>query len=72
VCSGINLIRLSIATGVANALLLPIVLGFLYRLARSELTGSLRPSGSYAKVVALIFLFAAGTGLYCGIAGAWN
>jgi len=72
VCSGINLIRLSIATGVANALLLPIVLGFLYLLARTELTGSLRPSGVYAKVVALIFVVAAGTGVYCGIAGAWN
>jgi hypothetical protein len=32
-----SLVRLSIATGVLNALLLPLVLCFLYRLARSEL-----------------------------------
>lgn len=72
VCSGINLVQLSIATGVANALLLPIVLGFLYRLARTELTGSLRPSGAYARVVVLIFVLAAGIGFLCGIAGTFN
>ncbi len=55
VCSGINLIHLSIATGVINALLLPIVLGFLYSLARTELPQALRLQGFYAKVVAVLF-----------------
>lgn len=69
VCSGINLVQLSIATGVTNALLLPIVLCFLYRLARTELTGSLRPSGAYASAIFVIFVLAAGTGFLCAIAG---
>jgi Mn2+/Fe2+ NRAMP family transporter len=72
VCSGVNLIHLSIATGVANALLLPIVLGFLYRLARSELTGSLRPSDGYATVLILAFILAGGAGLICAVAGIFN
>lgn len=72
VCSGINLVRLSIATGVTNAVLLPIVLGFLFRLARTELPGHLRLSGTYAIAVGLIFAVAAGAGLFCGIAGALN
>ncbi len=37
VASAINLVRLSIGVGVANALLLPTVLGFVYRLACTEL-----------------------------------
>jgi len=70
VCSGVNLVRLSIATGVVNALLLPIVLVFLYRLACTELPESLRLQGKYAKMVGLIFMLTAGLGLYAGIAGA--
>ena len=69
VCSGINLVRLSIATGVVNALLLPMVLMFLYRLACTELPESLRLKGKYAKAVGLIFIVTAGLGLYAGIAG---
>lgn len=69
VCSGVNLVRLSIATGVVNALLLPIVLAFLYRLACTELPESLRLKGNYAKLVGLIFIVTAGLGLYAGIAG---
>jgi NRAMP (natural resistance-associated macrophage protein)-like metal ion transporter len=70
VASGVNLVRLSIATGVVNALLLPIVLGFLYRLACTELPQRYRLKGCYAKVVGLIFLVTAGLGLYAGIFGA--
>ena len=69
VCSGINLIHLSIATGVINALLLPIVLGFLYSLARTELPPALRLQGFYAKLVAVLFFLTAGFGFYAGIAG---
>lgn len=72
VCSGTDLIQLSIATGVINALLLPAVLGILYRLARTELTGSMRLKGGYATAVALIFLLASATGLFCGVAGILN
>jgi Mn2+/Fe2+ NRAMP family transporter len=67
--SGINLVRLSIATGVINALLLPVVLGFLYCLARSELPLPHRLKGRYRVLVALLFSFTAGLGLYAGIAG---
>jgi Mn2+/Fe2+ NRAMP family transporter len=45
VASGINPIRLSVGVGVVNALLLPIVLGFIYLLARSELPEHLRLKG---------------------------
>src|SRR5208283_2488421 len=54
--SGIDLIRLSIAAGVLNALLLPLVLGFLYRLARTALPEPLRLRGGYATVVGFAFL----------------
>jgi hypothetical protein len=37
IASGINLVSLSIGVGVANALLFPIALGFVYRLACTEL-----------------------------------
>ena len=70
VASGINLVQLSIATGVINALLLPVVLGFLYLLARKALPPAYRLTGLYAKVVGLLFLMTAGLGLYAGIFGA--
>lgn len=70
VCSGFNLVRLSIATGVGNALLIPIVLGLLYRLARKELTGKYRLRGGYAVLVAFIFVVAAGIACYAGAVGA--
>jgi Mn2+/Fe2+ NRAMP family transporter len=70
VASGVNLVRLSIATGVVNALLLPVVLGFLYLLAVKALPKPHRLKGRYAKIVALMFLVTAGLGLYAGIFGA--
>lgn len=69
VASGINLVSLSVAAGVLNALLLPLVLGFVYRLARTALPEPLRLRGAYAAVVALVFLITASVGLYAGIAG---
>lgn len=69
VLSGVNLIRLSIAMGVVNALLLPISLGFLYFLARTELPQSLRLSGPYGGVVAMVFLMTAVLGLYASVVG---
>ena len=70
VSSGVNLVRLSIATGVVNALLLPVVLGFLYLLARRVLPKSDRLKGPYALVVGVVFLVTAAFGLYAGIFGA--
>jgi hypothetical protein len=55
VASGINLIRLSIAMGVVNALLLPVALGFLFQLARTKLPEPLRLKGAYAATVGTIF-----------------
>jgi hypothetical protein len=43
------LVSLSVAAGVPNALLLPFVLGFLYRLARTVPPESLRLRGAYAQ-----------------------
>ncbi len=69
VASGVNLIRLSIAMGVVNALLLPIALGFLYRLGRTKLTGPMQLQGAYAAMVGTIFFCAAATGVYTALAG---
>jgi Mn2+/Fe2+ NRAMP family transporter len=69
VASGVNLVRLSIAVGVLNALLLPIVLAFLYHLARRQLPGELCLRGSYAVTVAVVFTLTAGLGLYAGMEG---
>ena len=68
VASGINLVSLSVGVQVMNALLLPIVLGFLYLLAR-RLPEPYRLKGSYAVVVALVILLAAGFGVYAGLSG---
>ena len=69
VASGVNLIRLSIAMGVVNALLLPIALGFLFQLARTKLTGPMRLKGAYAAMVGTLFFCAAAMGVYAALAG---
>lgn len=66
--SGVNLVTLSVGVQVMNALLLPIVLGFLYLLAR-RLPKPHRLEGTYAVVVALIILLAAGFGVYAWVSG---
>jgi Mn2+/Fe2+ NRAMP family transporter len=68
VASGVNLVRLSVGVQVMNALLLPIVLGFLYLLAR-RLPPPFRLRGGYALVVALVILVTAGFGVYAALAG---
>jgi len=72
VTSGVNLVRLSIGIGVMNALLLPVVLGFLYLLARSELPETLRLRGIYGLIVAAVFILTAGVGVYAGLVGAFG
>lgn len=69
VLSGINLVRLAIAVGVVNALFLPVVLGFLYWLARLGLPEADRLKGSYAIVVAALFGVTAGLGVFAAIGG---
>ena len=68
VASGINLVSLSVGVQVMNALLLPLVLGFLYLLAR-RLPEPYRLQGWYAVVVAAVIWLSAGFGVYAGISG---
>jgi Mn2+/Fe2+ NRAMP family transporter len=68
VASGVNLISLSVGVQVMNALLLPLVLGFLYLLAR-RLPLPHRLRGWYAVVVAITIALTAGFGVYAALAG---
>lgn len=71
VISGVNLISLSVAVEVMNAILLPIVLGFLYLLAIKTLPESYRLKGKYAIFVGLILGITALFGLVSGLWGAF-
>lgn len=68
VASGANLVSLSVGVQVMNALLLPVVLGFLYFLAR-RLPQPHRLQGAYAGVVAITIIITAGFGVYGGLVG---
>jgi NRAMP (natural resistance-associated macrophage protein)-like metal ion transporter len=68
VVSGVNLVSLSVGVQVMNALLLPIVLGFLYLLAR-RLPEPHRLSGVYAVIVAFVIAASVRFGVYAGISG---
>jgi len=65
---GINMVALGVGVQVMNALLLPIVLGFLYLLAR-RLPEPYRLQGAYAYAVAVLIALTVGLGLYSGIMG---
>jgi RsiW-degrading membrane proteinase PrsW (M82 family) len=52
-----------------NALLLPIVLWFLWRMARRELPENVRLRGPYAAAVAVVLVLTAGLGVYAGVVG---
>jgi Mn2+/Fe2+ NRAMP family transporter len=69
VASGMNLVALAVAAGVLNALLLPVVLWFLYRTPRDALPDDVRPRGAYAVAVAIVLALTAGLGLGAGVAG---
>ena len=69
VVSGVNLVRISVAAGVLNALLLPIVLWFLWRMARSEPRADERLRGAYAVAVAVVLLATTGVGVWAGLVG---
>ncbi|MGH9343821.1 MAG: NRAMP family divalent metal transporter [Terriglobia bacterium] len=66
--SGANLVSLSVAVQVMNALLLPIVLGFLFLLAR-RLPQPYRLQGVYAWVVGITIVLTVGFGVYGAIVG---
>ncbi|HML08032.1 MAG TPA: divalent metal cation transporter [Xanthobacteraceae bacterium] len=68
IISGVNLISLSIGVQVMNALLLPIVLGFLYLLAR-RLPPAHRLRGTYAALVAAVIAATVVFAVYSGLAG---
>ena len=65
----INLVELSVAIEVMNAILLPIVLGFLYLLAIRTLPEKYRLRGWYAVLVAIVLFVTTGIGLVMGVLG---
>lgn len=65
-----DLVALNIAVEVMNALMLPVVLGFLVLLAFKALPAAYRPRGAYAWIVVSVSLLTAGLGVYGGITGA--
>lgn len=67
--SSVNLIDLTVGVGVINALLLPIVLGFLYWLGRTALPDALRLKGISAAMIAVAFVVISGMALYAGLIG---
>ncbi len=72
VASGVDLVRLSVGVQVLNALLLPIVLGFLYLLALKALPDAWRLKGLYAWVVGAAMAMTAGFGVVAGLIGLVN
>ena len=65
-----NLVTLSIAVEVLNALLLPLVLGFLLALTFRALPAESRPQGFYAWIVVATIVLISTLGVVSGIAGA--
>jgi Mn2+/Fe2+ NRAMP family transporter len=73
VASGIiNLVSLSVAVEVMNALLLPIVLGFLYILARKTLPEKYQLKNGYAVFVGIILTVTSAFGLFAGLWGSFH
>lgn len=71
VASGyVNLVNLSVGVEVMNALLLPIVLGFLFILAWKTLPVGYRLTPTYGTIVGVVLAVTAGFGLFGGLWGA--
>ncbi len=68
---GADLVSLSVGVQVMNALLLPIVLGFLFLLAR-RLPRPYRLEGAYAWISASLIALTVVFGVYSGISGLWG
>ncbi len=71
VSSGVDLVALSVGVQVMNALLLPIVLGFLFLLA-FRLPEPYRLRGAYAWVAGALIAITVVFGVYSGVTGLWN
>ncbi|TBR72406.1 MAG: hypothetical protein EPN64_18145 [Burkholderiaceae bacterium] len=69
VTSGADLVKLSVAVHVMNALLLPVVLGFLFLLARKALTGQHRLNGWYAWVAGTLIVVTSVFGVFAAVSG---
>ncbi|SPE30510.1 Metal ion transporter, metal ion (Mn2+/Fe2+) transporter (Nramp) family [Burkholderiales bacterium] len=69
--SGINLVRVSVGVQVMNALLLPIVLAFLYLLAR-RLPAADRLRGRYAVLVLAIIVLTTALGVFAALSGIFS
>lgn len=67
---GVNLVNLSVGVEVMNAILLPIVLGFLFVLAWKTLPEGYKLTPRYAIIVAIILAITASFGLFGGLWGA--
>lgn len=68
----VNLVKLSVGIQVVNALMLPVVLGFLYALARKALPEPYRLKGVYAWVAGTTILVTACFGVFSAIVGFVN
>ena len=71
VSANVNLVALSVAVQVMNALLLPIVVGFLFLLAR-KLPEPYRLKGVYGFVATLLTVITVAFGVFSGLAGLWS
>ena len=67
-----NLVTLSVAVQVMNALMLPLVLGFLVALAVKALPPEYRLRGFYYWVVLVVVVLTSGLGVFGGLSGLWN
>lgn len=67
VLSGMNLVTLNVGIEVMNAVLLPIVLGFLFLLAYKSLPREHRLKGGYAWVVFIVLFITSAFGVYGGL-----
>ncbi|MBB4197380.1 hypothetical protein CCR94_13770 [Rhodoblastus sphagnicola] len=69
VAAGVDAVRLSMAVGVINAVLLPVALLALFWLARKTLDADLRPSGAFGAITGAVFVVVSVFGLYAGFVG---
>jgi len=66
-----NLVTLNVRVEVMNALLLPVVLGFLVALAASALPPPLRLRGPYLGFVVAVTVLVSGIGVYSALSAGW-
>ena len=72
VLSGVDPLKVSIAVGVVNAVLLPVVLALVYALALTQLQGPLALSHAYKFSLGVVFAAVSVIALYSGLAGAFG